>query len=68
VFILPESKPELIVVMAGNLDDFDEFVPTQESWVKQRRSWVREVEGAERYEESRPIASGRLVKHVDVEI
>jgi hypothetical protein len=51
--------------MAGNLDDFDEFVPIQEGWVKRRCSWVKPVEGAECWEESRPMASGRLPEEVD---
>ena len=59
MYILPDSKPELIVVMAGNLDDFDEFLPTQESWVKKRCGWLQAVEGAESWDESRPLNSGR---------
>ena len=59
IFILPEDKPEIVVVFAGTLDRFDDFVPTQESWAKQRRSWLRPVDGAEIFSESRPITSGR---------
>lgn len=44
--------------MAGNLDDFDYFNPTQENWVKKRLPWVQPVEGAECFEESRPLAGG----------
>lgn len=60
LFIFPGNKEEIVVVYAGTLDDFnDDFVPTQECWVKQRRSWVSGVEGAECFQESRPLASGR---------
>ena len=60
IYILPDSKPELVVVMAGNLDNFDESMPTQESWVKKRCVWVQAVDGAESWGESRPISSGRV--------
>lgn len=59
IFILPDSKPEIVVIFAGTLDRFDDFVPMQECWVKQRRSWLRDVEGAETFPKSRPITSGR---------
>lgn len=59
LFILPEAKSEIVVIFAGTLDRFDDFVPVQECWVKHRRSWLRKVDNAESFEGSRPIASGR---------
>lgn len=57
LYILPDAKPEIVVVFGGTLDNFDHFVPVQECWVKQRCSWLQDVDGAEIYADSRPIAS-----------
>lgn len=60
LFILPESKPELVVIFAGTLDSFNEFMPTQECWVQHKRSWLRPIDGTEVFEGSRPMNSGSL--------
>lgn len=62
LFIYPDSKPDVVVVMAGTLDEFDAFEPKQETWVSHRRDWVKGVEGAECFAQSRPISSGRPPK------
>lgn len=63
LFILPEAKPEIVVVFASTLDNFDNFLPVQECWVKRRCSWLQDIDGAEIFAESRPIASGRPSLH-----
>jgi hypothetical protein len=59
LYILPENKPEVVVVCAGTLNNFSDFKPEQECWAKQRVSWVQPVPDVESYEGSRPITSGR---------
>ena len=62
ICILPESKPEVIVICGGSLDEYEKFEPKQETWMKKKREWLGDVkvEGCVGWEESRPLASGRM--------
>ena len=60
LFILPESRPDDMVVVGGSLDDYDELVPQKEFWVGIRAPWMTPVEGTECFEQhmgGRPAAN-----------
>lgn len=60
LFILPESRPDDMVVVGGSLDDYDELVPQKEFWVGSRAPWMTPVEGTRCFEQhmgGRPAAN-----------
>jgi hypothetical protein len=59
LYILPENKPEVVVIFASTMNDFRDFKPQQECWVKHRVSWLQDLEGTQKFDGSRPMTSGR---------
>lgn len=52
IFIQSPQRPDMVVIVGGSLDDYDEFVPQREGWTSGRVGWMKALEGTECFAEA----------------
>lgn len=50
LFVLSNRRSDMIVIIGGTLDDYEQFQPQRESWTIGRTGWMKPIEGTECFE------------------